>query len=286
MNGSTAVAQPEPTTLNGSLTDRLTRLSSISDRMGELPACEIRGHVAGVRAFLHDDVLRHAHAEELVLFPAFDRLGADGGRLALGLLAEHDTIRDATRSLGEAAARPLSTATIRTLSGLLDGVGLLLDAHLGHESTAAMELLGGLHATEQARLRARLAALDTPVTTTPCPWWLPEELPREATIGSADLLEPEGLVGASCDPGVLAVVRSAVAASTEHVDELRWRAALAEHSRYRLLVRHAVQCMRESGIWPWTPHLPEHHPSEGNRHDHAHHDRRTPRGRPTADAGR
>jgi hypothetical protein len=84
------------------------------------------------------------------------------------------------------------------------------------------------------------------------PPWLPEDLAHEATIGSADLLEPEGMVGASCAPSVLALVRSAIAASMAGADAASWRRALEDHSVHPAHEVEAERCMRASGLWPWN----------------------------------
>lgn len=84
------------------------------------------------------------------------------------------------------------------------------------------------------------------------PAWLPEDLPYEPTIGSATPLEPEGMTDSSIAPTLLTIARSAVAAATEGADAGTWRTALLTHSRYWLQVPGAEQCMRATGLWPWT----------------------------------
>lgn len=232
---------------------RLAELTAVTPLLEQLPGHEVRGHVAGVRSYLHDEILRDAAVEETTLFPVFDRLG-EGGGLRAALTVEHDTVRDAAARLDDLARRPLGAAAVRDLSGLLSGIGLLLDQHLGHESDASLTLIAQLGDAEQRRLLAELAGGVAPDSGVPAAWWLPEDLAPiyRTSIGPADLLDPEAMIGASCDAGVLAVVRSAIAASLDHLEAERWRATLVRHSRYRHLVDLAEGCMREAGLWPWA----------------------------------
>ena len=134
-------SQPRWAEINTTLRHRLDELMAVTPLLPGLPVGEIRLHAAGVRRFLLDDVLRHAHDEELLLFPALDELGAGGAWVTGVLLAEHDTVRDAAGSLDEVAARPMTTTNVEALTGVLKGIGLLLDGHLAHESEAAAQLL-------------------------------------------------------------------------------------------------------------------------------------------------
>lgn len=134
---------------------------------------------------------------------------------------------------------------------MLSGIELLLYGHMAHESDVSLSLLEQLHDTERRRFLAQITALGSAGSSTPNTWWLPEHLPAPAEMGAAELFEPEGMMGASCSPTVLAVVRSAIAASGVHVGPREWRYTLAEHSRYRLEVHTAEACMREAGLWPW-----------------------------------
>jgi hypothetical protein len=126
----------QPATGRGSddrdLGNRLLELRAVS--IPEMPACEIRGHVAQMRAYLHDDVLRQAHHEELVLFPVLDRLnGGHAARIGSLLRAEHDTVREATAALDDLAGLPFTRAHVRRLEGLVEGIAVLIDGHLQHE---------------------------------------------------------------------------------------------------------------------------------------------------------
>ena len=235
-------------TVEARLAARLRELSVVTRVLDQLPACEIRGHVAGVRSYLHDEVIRQAHHEESLLFPVLQRVGTVGMEAALS--AEHDTVRLAAAQLDDMAARPLTTATVDHVAGLLSGVEQLLDSHLSHEADVSLEVLQHLEAGERDDLLAQLDAV-VPFHT-PRPSWLPEDLPREQTVGPADHLEPEAMIGSSCAPSVLEVVRSAIAAVQAGVAAAAWRSALAEHSRYRLQVQQAEECMRSAGLWPWT----------------------------------
>jgi hypothetical protein len=229
------------------LADRLASLTALTPLLGELQVCEVRGHVAGVLDYLHDEVLPQAHAEELALFPILDRIGSMAGP---ALAAEHDTVREVTAELDGMQAAQITTASVGVLSGLLMGAEALLTEHLDHEGDA-LDDLAQLNESERAHLLEQLNAghvADRPAR----PTWLPEDLEHEETIGSADMLEPEAMVGASCPPTVLAVARSAVAAASAGVDATAWRIALLAHSRYRLQVPGAEQCMRGSGLWPWA----------------------------------
>lgn len=239
--------------VNAALRDRLAEIAAVNQLVLHLPTTEIRGHLAGVRSFLHDHVLRHAHAEERILLPALRQATSRPASATLGLTAEHDTLREATGTLDDLAGRALSAAVVGTLAGILDGTALLLEHHLDHETKASASLLDQLDPGQRDELLGQLASLDAPITATCRPWWLPEKLPREQTVGPADLLEPEGMVGASCDPGALAVARSATAAALEGVDAERWRLTLVEHSRYRAVIDTAERCMRDAGLWPWHP---------------------------------
>lgn len=226
---------------------RLAALSAVTPLLSELQVCEVRGHMAGVLEYLHEEVLPQAHAEELALFPILDRIGS---LAAAGLAVEHDTVREVTAELDEMQGAQITTTSVRTLSGLLVGIEALLTGHLDHEADA-LEDLAQLDDSERAHLVEQLEAGH--VTDRPDrPTWLPEDLVHEETAGSADMLEPEAMVGSSCPPTVLAVARSAIAAASEGVDATAWRIALLAHSRYRLQVPGAEQCMRGSGLWPWA----------------------------------
>jgi hypothetical protein len=215
-----------------------------------LAAFELRGHVAGLRSFLHDEVLPQAQAEELVLFPVLDRLG---GRLGAALSVEHDTVQKVAAALDHHADAPMTRPHVRRLTGLLDGNGLLIDRHLHHEADAALDALQRLADDERDCLVAAFA-LPEPREHLPWPPWLPELLPAVSDPSPADLLEPEEMVGASWPPGALLVVRSAIAAALDGTDDRAWRRALVEHSRYRLQLPHAKECMHAAGIWPWNGH--------------------------------
>jgi len=79
--------------------------------------------------------------------------------------------------------------------------------------------------------------------------WLPQRL--EVTDASpAQLLEPEGLTGASCP--AIQLVRSAIAAATDDVDQRTWRRAVAATHIADAQLQHAEACMRHSGVWPWA----------------------------------
>lgn len=239
--------KPAPTS-EVRLAARMRELSVTTRVLDQLPGCEIRGHVAGVRSYLHDEVIRQAHHEELLLFPVLQRVGTVA--MEAELAAEHDTVRLAAAQLDDMTARPLTMPIVHHVAGLLTGIEQLLDSHLAHESDASIDVLQHLDAGEREDLLAQLDAV-VPFHT-PRPSWLPEDLPRERTPGSADRLEPEAMIGSSCAPNVLAVVRSAIAAVRAGIDAAAWRSALAEHSRYRLQVPQAEECMRTAGLWPWS----------------------------------
>ncbi len=146
----------------------------------------------------------------------------------------------------------MTSGNVDAVAGVLEGIGLLLDSHFTHESEASTKLLRRLDADEQQLLKTHLVAFDAPITTTSPAWWLPELLEREHELGTADVLSPEAMVGASCDPGALLLVRSAIAASGDGISADQWRATLREHSRHRLYIEAAETCMVSSGLWPWT----------------------------------
>lgn len=235
------------------LTARLDELTAVTPYLVDLPTYEVRGHVEGMRTFLHDEVLPQAHAEEVALFPIIERLRTPHGpRLRVALTAQHDTIREVAGRLATFTSKPLTTPRVHRVSGLLEGLGVLLGEHLEEEADASTDLLDALAEVDRTGVLTAVVGAAAPTPRTRPEWWLPELLMIEASIGSADLLEPEGMVGCSCPPGAQAVVRSAIAAASEDVAPSRWRQTLREHSRYRLQVPIAEACMRDSGLWPWS----------------------------------
>lgn len=142
--GAVRTASPPPSgdgweVVNGALRQRLDELAAVTALLPVLPLADVRAHVAEVRSFLYDTVLRHAQAEELLLFPVFAELG-NGVALTGALVAEHDTVRAAAGALDEVAARPMTVDNVEALFGVLEGIGLLLDGHLAHESEASTQL--------------------------------------------------------------------------------------------------------------------------------------------------
>jgi hypothetical protein len=230
------------------LSEHLAELAATTPVLEELQLCEVRGHLAGVRSYLHDEILPSADAEEVALFPL---LAERGSSASAGLILEHRTVRRATETLDEAAERPFTRAAIHQLAGLLRGTDALLADHLAHETDAFDDLDP---VTDDGRTRAlpALSGAGPQVRRCARPTWLPEDLPQTPTIGSATRFEPEALVGSSIAPTIQAVARSAIAAATEGADAASWRTALVTHSRYRLQVPGAEQCMRASGLWPWA----------------------------------
>jgi hypothetical protein len=123
-------------------------------QLPHLSAREVHDRVEGVLAYLCDDVLRRAHVEEVALFPLLEHAGA--GSAESPFHAEHDTVREATAHLGSLAQSDMTPATVTALSGLLDGIHLMLVSHFARESRAFEPLLDDLSPHERTRVIHRL----------------------------------------------------------------------------------------------------------------------------------
>ncbi|WP_370324205.1 hemerythrin domain-containing protein [Euzebya sp.] len=113
---------------------RLDDLAVVTPALPELSPGEVRSHLDQVRGFLHDEVLAHASAEELALFPVLERTA--GPRVVARLAVEHDTVRLAVAELDAVAARPMTGAQVRRTQAVLLGIEALLHGHLAHEVAA------------------------------------------------------------------------------------------------------------------------------------------------------
>jgi hypothetical protein len=117
---------------------RLAELAAVTPLLNRMSPDRVRGHVASVRRYLHDEVLAQAHREELRVVPALCHAG--GGCEAATLAVEHDTVRLAAAELDGMAQRAVTPDTVAALSGLLYGIEALLGGHLRHEAGADPDL--------------------------------------------------------------------------------------------------------------------------------------------------
>ncbi|QBI18436.1 hemerythrin domain-containing protein [Egibacter rhizosphaerae] len=235
------------------LTQRLAEISELTPYLEWLITPEIRGQLAGMLGFLHDDVLHHAHEEERVIFPPLERLGPEGERLRAALLAEHDTLREAAARLDACAVVHLDQTTIPGLAGLMRATEALLAHHLDQEALATERLLVQLPdwaRQEVAEGLERLDALEVRPGPGPDEWWLPERIAHKDPVAHDPSRDPEWR--ASCDPRALVLARSAAAAAADGTSVNRWRQAILQWSGYRRHVDTVERCMREAGEWPWS----------------------------------
>lgn len=135
----------DPVGVTSALRDRLAELAAVTEVIADLPAPAIDDHIEAVRALVHDDVLRRAHAEELTLLPPVEQLDRDGRQLSRRLLAEHATIRDAAAAVDDLAARGATSTSADRVAGVLDTTMWLLERHLAHDADADARLASDQH---------------------------------------------------------------------------------------------------------------------------------------------
>lgn len=133
-----------------------------ADLLGHTPVPDLRAAVAGVRAFLVDELAPHAAAEEEVLYPAIcDVLHSSDA--TVGMLHDHEQLRrlaaeldDIDRELAdtEVMTLPLAGRMRRVLYGLY---ALLLTHFAKEEELYLPRLAAALDAGGLAALQERLA---------------------------------------------------------------------------------------------------------------------------------
>ena len=104
--------------------------------------------VANLRAYLAQEVLPHAAAEERIFYPAAARAGLAGA--VVDMLAEHVTLASAAARLSETADGEAVAGCARDIAALFAGHAareneVLLPALLADESVDLAALLGQMH---------------------------------------------------------------------------------------------------------------------------------------------
>ena len=123
------------------LLPHIERLRDLADHAGDLESGELARRIAEAHDFLTGHLLRHARAEERVLYPEVGRvLGA--AQATATMSRDHVEVERLTGELGELRDLPAYTAGHRrTLQRVLYGLYALAGVHFAKEEEVYLPLL-------------------------------------------------------------------------------------------------------------------------------------------------
>lgn len=134
------------------LHEHVDDLAAVADELDALADDQLRDRLAGVVAFLQDELLPHAGVEDAALYPAVDRLLRAVGGATRTMSVDHRAIADRVEQLRrarDAGDRP-------GIRRLLHELHALLQVHFAKEEEVYLPLLARLTAAEHAELLDRL----------------------------------------------------------------------------------------------------------------------------------
>lgn len=135
---------------HGRLRPRLEGLGGLADELAGLDPEERRRRVAEAVGFLRGELLPHAEAEELAVYPAAETVLRARGGAVDAMVLEHGRITRLVSELEEAADDPVRAA------GILHALQAVTLLHLEEEERVYLPALAGLSAEEAEELAERL----------------------------------------------------------------------------------------------------------------------------------
>lgn len=134
------------------LLPHIEQLRTAADAVGERPPAEVAQAVGESYCFLIDQLIPHADAEDVWLYPAIDRLLGDP-RATATMRRDHAEVGQLTTELGDlrdqVAGQGLDATLARELRRVLYGLHALVAVHFAKEEEVYVPLLEeGLSADE------------------------------------------------------------------------------------------------------------------------------------------